>query len=66
MSACVNNDVLNVTIVLNVEEPGAKGDIVKSLKMDSRETRRDCWGRATSIQGCTHTQDLFKLQCKYK
>ena len=48
MSACVNNDVLNVTIVLNVEEPGAKGDIVKSLKMDSRETRRDCWGRATS------------------
>ena len=53
-------------IVLNVEKQGTKGDIVKSLKVGSRETRRDCWDMATSNQGCTHAQGLFKLQCKYR
>ena len=44
-----------------MEEQGTKGDIVEILKMGSWETRKDCWGRATSNQGCTHDQDLFKI-----
>ena len=51
-------------IVLNAEEQGTNGNIV-SLKVGRRETRQYCWGRATSNQGCTHAEDLFKLQSKY-
>lgn len=60
-NARIHNDVDKFGPCLKFGKKRTKSDIVKILKLVSRETRMDCWGRTTSNQGCTNAQDLFKF-----